>query len=461
MSSQSEDSNKSVTKSNILDYFGAAGTSSGSKIKNSINSKVRKHGGNNRKNPDGRKTKNSLPKTQSHAASSAQQFSDDSYTLLGQDPMFSPIKHMTSDIREINASCETRICRCKPLDNSATFDVMKKQSNELLEIVKEQNNVINKLINGVISNNTGINSVVNRSNEITEVIEGLRKSSNVHSDQIEKLKVKSEFMHEENNLLSTRVEKLETIQEAKALSSKLYIIPLCKDEMDAIEKGNESHLHALYNIFNSMKIKYDRSHISNVRIRDGMRKIKGERRFIKMLLIDFLNDKAAGKIFAQIVAHNSENVQKGKQPRYFAELPTGRKIGLLRFLCNKLKLEGHISKIYINEYGITVQYPSIDKNEKESSIKSVLITCEDDINKLRKTLKIKDAHIPISDVYKVNDRPLKRSRKSNSYEEDDSHDNHENKKPLFERTQTVSVKDSGESEFEMDLSLHYSTPKQQ
>ncbi|KAG5666692.1 hypothetical protein PVAND_014707 [Polypedilum vanderplanki] len=458
---------KPATKNNILDYFGTVSQPESS-VKNNRklnNLEVNKHGGNSGKKYGKNSSNSKYAKSKARLfPSSAPKVSvDDSYTLVNNDPIFSPIKYLSTDVEGINTGIVNKIQQCKPLESNATFELMRKQSNELLGIVREQSTVIEKLLNSVIVNNTNINSVLTRSNEMGEVIEGLRKSNYGHSDMIDKLKTKSENVSENNRSLSIRIEKLETLQESKAMSSKLNLIPLCKQEMESIEKGNDSHKHALQNILNILKIKCDYNQIHSVRIRDGMRNIEGEKRFIKMLLVEFLNDKTAGKVFAQIVAHNSELVKDGKQPRYFAELPTGRKSGLLRFLCNKLKADGHISKIFINEYGLSVQCPIENKNGSGKTTKSFQITCEDDINKLRKTLKLKDADIPIGDVYNLNDRPAKRLRKTNPHDDDDYDDSqviHENKKTLIE-----SINSSNASSFEESIEMksleNFSTPNPQ
>ncbi|KAG5685125.1 hypothetical protein PVAND_014321 [Polypedilum vanderplanki] len=225
MSSQ-EQVTRLPSKNNILDYFGTSSPSNYQR-NSKIDLGVKKHGGKNKRDFH-KKSKDAQSRKFLFSDTSSQNLNDNSNTLIDHDKIFAPLLHQSVDITEINAPCSAMIQKCKPLENKASLDTMRKQSNELLEIIKEQNGVINKLISGVVVNNTELNRMVNRSNEISDVVEGLRKSSNVHSDQIEHIKISNEQIHEKNILLSTRVEKLETIQEAKAMSSKLNLIPLCR-----------------------------------------------------------------------------------------------------------------------------------------------------------------------------------------------------------------------------------------
>jgi vacuolar-type H+-ATPase subunit I/STV1 len=272
-------------------------------------------------------------------------------TVIESAPLFDIISHVDIPTtgKTMDDSLAPVILSLKPLQPACTFEDLRKQLSTVLEIISKQSAIIKDLSECISTNNNGINSIVDNTNQMAQVVDVIRKSSESQSDQIERLKECKEQTENEIQAINTRVDRLETIQEAKESSSKLNLILLCSEEMTALENNNSSLRSSVLKIFQFMHVNFSYNLINAVRIRSGMRVVDGEKKFVKFVQIEFTSDKVAGNIFAQIVAFNSNTLKNKETPRYYAEMPAGKRIVRLRYYCNKLRLIGGVLlKVFTN-----------------------------------------------------------------------------------------------------------------
>jgi hypothetical protein len=330
------------------------------------------------------------------------------------EPLFTPLEnlpHLTLN-REAAASSQALSESLKPMGKDSTFDALCKRNDVILGLMQDQAILINQLVSCVVVNNYGVHNVLSRANELSQAVDGIRRSTEIHSGQIENLK---EAKCDNNKDLENRIDRLETIQEAKQNSSKLHLVPLCNEEMDEIETGRTPLRSSVTELFRYMNVNFDYRTIHSVRCSSMMRTINGVQKFVRMIVIEFTNDKIAARLFSRIISYNTDALKNNEQPRYYAELPAGRRILHLRRLCNKLKDEGHIDKVYQNENGLSVFFMQKADDVGNERPRTFTIACEEDLLKLKSALKLSD------DNSMVNiQKNFKRSRLDSSMENDDS-----------------------------------------
>lgn len=263
----------------------------------------------------------------------------------------------------------------------------------------------------IVANNDGLNSQIKKSNLISSSLDGVRQTVSKHNDKIDDI-VETQQSH--NDMLSSidsRLNRIETLYEASMMSEKLNIIPLCAEERNDIDLNSMPLMTKVIKIFRFMNINFNYSSINKVKWRDGYRMINGQKTYLKMIVVEFVNDKLAGKLFSQIVRYNRNAPDDNFSVRYFAEVPIGKNVINLKFICRQLKIEGHLTHITTHNRGLTVTYKQVNdinsstpqasqSAESGFSFKTHEISCEDDINQLRKILKLDNADVPLRDLYK-------------------------------------------------------------
>lgn len=299
---------------------------------------------------------------------------------------------------------------------NSDFKSVVQYCKSLTEALGKQIEENNLLRNCIVANSDNINKIFVKTNNLGTVV-------NDHDRGLSRANNKIDNMAESNMALETRVEKLETIEEAKSMSEKLNIILLSTEEAKDLEATNAPLRTKVLGILRFMDVKYNVNTIHKVYLRNAWRFIRNNKVLVKMIVVEFINEKFAGGVFGQIVRYNSKASGEGGSIRYFAELPTGKRIRNLKLLCLDLKNAGHIETVKVTEKSVVVSYlnpnnpvndpgaastpRAVVNNEKDKgttsskNYKQFTVLCENDVDILRRVLKVPDCDIPIRDV-KIN-----------------------------------------------------------
>lgn len=257
----------------------------------------------------------------------------------------------------------------------------------LLNMVDDMQNVVDDGENILRCHN----EVINKQNEDSETIQINRKSINNLTKGVGKL---TDGINDVNN----RVQSLEVSKNCAYDSHFINIVFVDSSDADGIENGTLGPKQKMNELLSEMKI-VPPSDIIDSYLLTVPRFVKGKKKQIKMLKSRFSNALSAGRILSQIIKHNMSLKEAGKQNdiKYYAEIPASKDVWKLKRICYELKNEGTFVNVRCSDRGILVTYKVKDRNDdtKEFS-KTSTVTSENDIDELRKILKVNDAYIPVA-----------------------------------------------------------------
>ena len=238
------------------------------------------------------------------------------------------------------------------------------------------------------------NELIRKHNENSAVIQSSSRSISNLSTGIGKLT-------DTNNELKDRVQSLEITKECAFDSHFVNIILVDAKDADEIESGTIGPKQKFNKILSTMKI-VPPTEVVDAKLINGRKFINGTKKLIKILRVRFSDSVSPGRIFKQIVVHNKELAKTGQNNlvKYYVETPTSKTAWTLKKICYELKNDGVLHGVRSSDRGILVSYKVVDKDDENKTVfRSSVVTCEKDVDELRKQLKVEDAYVSVKDKY--------------------------------------------------------------
>jgi len=164
----------------------------------------------------------------------------------------------------------------------------------------------------------------------------------------------------------------------------LYITFIDANEAEDVENGTIDPKQKFLKIMNALKIVPPRETI-DTNLMTVCRFRNGSRKQIKALKVRFADSITSGRIFAQIVKHNKNLQELGKNEdiKYYAEIPTSKNVWTLKRICYELQKENILQNVRGCDRGVLVSYKCIDDlDSRKEIVRSSMVTCEIDIDRL-------------------------------------------------------------------------------
>ncbi|KAL7033483.1 hypothetical protein ACKWTF_007600 [Chironomus riparius] len=237
------------------------------------------------------------------------------------------------------------------------------------------------------------NDMVNRQNEDSEEIQSNRASINNLTKGVGNL---TDGISEVKN----RVQSLEVSKNCNFDSHFINIVFVNGRDADCVEKGTIGPKQKFGEILSEMKIVSPKD-IIDAHLMTASRFVNRKRKQIKLLRARFNDSLTAGRIFAQIINHNKNLTDEGKQDalKYYAEMPASKNVWNLKRVCYELKNEGTLVNVRGSDRGILVSYKVKNRDDDKESIRNCTVTSEREIDDLRKLLNVEDAYISVTTKY--------------------------------------------------------------
>ncbi|KAL7036342.1 hypothetical protein ACKWTF_008782 [Chironomus riparius] len=200
--------------------------------------------------------------------------------------------------------------------------------------------------------------------------------------------------------VKNRLQSLEVAKNCTFDSHFINIIFVNGKDADCVENGTIGPKQKFDEILSEMRIVSPKD-IIDAHLMTVSRFVNRRRKQIRMLRARFNDSVTAGRIFAQIINHNKNITDEGKQDvlKYYAEMPASKNVWNLKRICYELKNEGTLVNVRGSDRGILVTYKMKNEDGEKESVRTSAVTSEKEIDDLRKLLNVEDAYISVSAKY--------------------------------------------------------------
>lgn len=215
------------------------------------------------------------------------------------------------------------------------------------------------------------------------------------------LRNSSEHLNDELMQLSNRhfdyVEKNENDkQEIKIKADIRYyktqmIIYLQNDERLRTITNNNA-LIEVNKIISECGLSLGKAYITKSIILSGMKKINNVSKFVKYLYVHFSDAFTSERLIIEMIQRN-KNLSNPKQPDYIFAHPTSYDINKIKNICNELRFDGSVSKVFLGDDSIKVTLNKNNPNDANELSRKVHVRNFSDVDKLRRDVGAKNSEI--------------------------------------------------------------------
>ena len=168
------------------------------------------------------------------------------------------------------------------------------------------------------------------------------------------------------------------------------------DKLRSITNNNATH--EANKIISECGLSLGKAYITKSIVLCGMKKINGANKFIKYLYVHFSDAFTSERLIIEMIQRN-KNSTNPKQPDYIFANPTSYDINKVKNICNELRIEGSVSKVFLGDDSIKVTLNKKDPNDANEVPKKVHVRNFADVDKLRKDVDAKYNEIPTKIFY--------------------------------------------------------------
>jgi hypothetical protein len=296
-----------------------------------------------------------------------------------------------SEMIQVNGSLKQQKIK-SPEELKASLDLFKQNGD-----VKEMFNAIVNAYSS-LSQSTQVNY-----ENCTKIAQALDETSVMFRNS-------SEHLNDEITQLSNRhqdyVEKNENDKQEMNLKNDVryyktqMIIYLKNDERLKSITNNEAASVASQ-IITECGLSLRNAYITKSLVLSGMKKINNVNKFIKYLYVHFSDAFTTERLIIEMIQINKRSANP-KQPDYIFSQPTSYDINKIKNVCNELRLDGTVSKVFLGDDSIKITLNKKDPNDVDEIPKKVHVRNFADIDKLRKDIRAKNNEIPTRIFYNKN-----------------------------------------------------------
>jgi len=295
------------------------------------------------------------------------------------------------EIVQVNGSLKQQTIK-SPEELKASLNSFK-QNGDVKEMFSAIVNAYSSLAQSTQVNHENCSKIAQALDE-TSVM--LRNSSEHLNDEILQLSNRHQDYVEKNEN-----DKQEMKIKADVRYYKTQMIIYLKNDERLKSITNNSAAHEASKIISECGLSLGKAYITKSIILSGMKKINNVNRFIKYLYIHFSDAFTSERLIMEMI-QNNKKLANPKQPDFIFTQPTSYDINKVKNVCNELRFDGSISKVYLGDDSIKVTLNKKDPNDLKEIPKKVYVRNFSDIDKLRKDVQAKNNEIPTRIFYNKN-----------------------------------------------------------
>lgn len=284
------------------------------------------------------------------------------------------------------------------VDDSDVLQVKQslKQQTTIAPEELNQNGDVKKMFSALVNAYSSLaqSAQVNQEN-CTKVAQALDETSVM-------LRNSSEHFNDEIMQLSSRhldyIEKNENDKQEMKIKADIrffktqMIIYLHNDDrLKSIMNNNA--IHEANKIISECGLSLGKAYITKSIILSGMKKINHVNKFIKYLYVHFSDAFTSERLIMEMIQRN-KNSTNPKQPDFIFAHPTSYDINKVKNVCNELRFDKAVSKVFIGDDSIKVTLNKKNPNDPNEIPRKVHVRNFCDVDKLRKDIAAKNSEIP-------------------------------------------------------------------
>ena len=217
----------------------------------------------------------------------------------------------------------------------------------------------------------------------------------------------SEHLNDEISQLSNRhldyIEKNENDKQEMKIKAdvryyKTQMIIYLQNDDKLRSITNNNAMHEANKIISECGLSLGKAYITKSIILSGMKKISGVNKFIKYLYVHFSDAFTSERLIMELIQKNKKSANP-KQPEYIFAQPTSYDINKVKNVCNELRFDGSVSKVFLGDDAIKVTLNKKDPNDANEVPRKVYVRNFADVDKLRKDVVAKNNEIPTKIFY--------------------------------------------------------------
>lgn len=161
---------------------------------------------------------------------------------------------------------------------------------------------------------------------------------------------------------------------------------------------NNDAIHEANKIISECGLSLGKAYITKSIILSGMKSINKVNKFIKYLYVHFSDAFTSERLIMEMIQKNKISTNP-KQPDYIFAHPTSYDINKVKNVCNELRFDGKVSKVFLGDDSIKVTLNKRNPNDVNEVAKKVHIRNFSDVDKLRKDVVARSSEIPTRIFY--------------------------------------------------------------
>lgn len=284
---------------------------------------------------------------------------------------------------------------------------------EVKQILTSMCDAYSSIAKAVECNHTNVSSVAQNVDEnimtlqniANEITNDITKVSNRHSEYVEK---------NENDKLEMNVKN-----DIRYFKSQMTIFLKNDNRLNKIGI-NDCSVEA-EKIIKEQGLSLQRAYITKAILLSGMKRINNVNKLTKYLYVHFSDSFTAERLITEMI---SRNKSLGNQPNVIFTMPSSYDIQKVKSICNELRTDGFISKVFLGDDSIKVTLNKNDPNDNNEKPRKIYVRNYSDLDKLRKNVSATNHHIPSRTYYNKNwNQNWQTSQKREKRKADDSYDN--------------------------------------
>lgn len=254
-------------------------------------------------------------------------------------------------------------------------------------------NAYNSIVNAVEMNFTN-------SSKLADVIDENASAAQLADDQLNDDIVELSKDHQKY-VESNECDKQEIKLKADIRFYKSQMIIYLKDDNLLKSINDKDAVMTAENIIKEQGLSLNRSYITKAIILSGMKKINNVRKFIKYLYVHFSDSFTSERLISEMIQKNKNSSQRNSPDVIFTQ-PSSYDINRIKRICIELQSDKSISKVYVGDDSIKVTLNKKNPNDADEKPKKVHVRNYSDLDKLRKDVSAKEAHIATRTFYNKN-----------------------------------------------------------
>lgn len=276
-----------------------------------------------------------------------------------------------------------------PVELKASFDSYK-QTGDISTMLSVMVDAYSSLANSAQTNDDNCTKIAQALDENSVM---LHNTADHLNDEYMQLSNKHyEYVESNEN------DKLEMKVKADIRYFKSQMIIYLKNDERLKTITNDAAVHEANQIISECGLSLEKAYISKAVILSGMKKINNVNKFVKYLYVYFSDTFTAERLMMEMI-HKNKKSSNPKQPNFIFTQPSSYDINRVKNICNELRQDGSISKVFFGDDSIKVTLNKQNPNDKNEVAKKFHVRTFSDIDTLRNKVRAKNFKIPTKMYY--------------------------------------------------------------